>query len=73
MFQMQNDTQKKGNETFLVADVYFPNCYNKNSNLLVSDIQKYDTFRGKYKNANYYMVKSSAQIERIHYIGGVRP
>lgn len=63
-----------GAETFLVADVYFPNCF-ENFNQMPShnDRDKYSTFRGNYQGTHYYMVKNIDQIERIHFIGGIRP
>ena len=63
-----------GNEIFLVADVYFVDCYqNKKSFPKYHDYKNYNSFRGDYQNTHYYMVKFSKNIENIHYISGVRP
>lgn len=65
---------KTGSQTFLVADVYFTKCYDKKRSLpKYHDYKFHDTFRGIYQNVHYYMVKYSNNIERIHYISGVRP
>ena len=58
-----------GTETFLVADVYFPNCYeNRKSFPHNHHYKQHDTFWGDFENTHYYMVKYNDQIERIHYI-----
>lgn len=66
---------QSGNETFLAADVYFINVYQSLSHPFPTkkEYNEYDTFRGSFQNTRYYMVKHNAQIERLHFIGGIRP
>ena len=69
-----NDHGNSGRETFLVADVFFTNPFeNRNYFPDTSDLQKYDSFRGAYKDTCYFMVKCKHRIARIHYIDGLRP
>lgn len=61
--------------TFLAAEVYFNNscCEGRIPNK--NDLYKYETFRGDYNGTHFFMVKGKyrKRIEKIHYIGGVRP
>lgn len=60
-------------ETFIIADVHFPSCFELDRLPDQNDIQKYQTFRGKYQDTHYYMVKSDDCIEHIRYISGAFP
>lgn len=65
--------QINGAETFLVADVHFPYCYQSKNLPKVYDLSKYSTFRGDYKDTHYYMVSNQYYITHIKYIAGVLP
>lgn len=63
-----------GNETFLVADVFFTKPFeNKSYFPTRSDYMEYDSFRGVYKDTCYFMVKYPQRINNIHYIDGKKP
>lgn len=64
-----------GKETFLAADVYFVKVYQSLKHPFPNkqEYNEFDTFRGNFQNTRYYMVKHNAQIEHLHFIGGMRP
>lgn len=63
-----------GATTFLAADVYFVDCYEgRNQMPNAHDIKNHKSFRGNYNGTHYFMVKNPKNIDKIHYIGGVRP
>ena len=64
----------KEKETFLVADVFFTNPFEKRNHFPTQeDLFRYDSFRGQYKETCYFMVKYPQRIANIHYIDGKRP
>lgn len=69
-YQINGDN---GAETFLVADVHFPYCYQSQSFPNKSDYYNYKTFRGDYQDTHYYMVKNPYYIVHIKYIAGTLP
>lgn len=64
---------KQGATTFLAADVYFNNCFEKSRLPNHHELAQYSSFRGNYNGTHYFMVKNPVDIAKIHYIGGDRP
>lgn len=67
---------KGGSATYLAADVYFNNCFEGHKLKKMpsqADIASHDSFRGIYNGTHFFMVKNPKDVDKIHYIGGVRP
>lgn len=65
---------KQGSTTFLAADAYFVECFsNMNKMPGYNDRKYHKSFRGMYNGTHYFMIKSNKNVDKIHYIGGVRP
>lgn len=62
-----------GAETFLVADVHFPYCFESQSLPNKNDLSNYKSFRGTYQDTHYYMVHNPHYIVNIKYIAGTLP